>query len=301
MAGRRRNLLLAAALVATVCWRPATFAVPEVLRPPVLVLPGFGNDSNDYQAGELAARGREAADGGLLGRLRRRGFGAAEVLPVARSDWLRVLGGLFDEDFRAGNAPPDTAFGWYLDRVEEAVECASDTEGQRVLLLAHSAGGWLARAALGRRNGRLAERVRALVSLGAPHQRPVADDQTRGALKFVNEEYPGAFLQRQGLEYVTVAGAAVVGNETAERGTAEREAWISYERLVGRGDVPGDGIVPLEHAHLEGATQITLPGVRHSIGTPETWYGAEDVIDKWLPQVTLGLAKQEAMGVMMRR
>eukprot|EP00401_Gymnodinium_catenatum_P008418 CAMPEP_0117563756 /NCGR_PEP_ID=MMETSP0784-20121206/55665_1 /TAXON_ID=39447 /ORGANISM="" /LENGTH=295 /DNA_ID=CAMNT_0005361425 /DNA_START=22 /DNA_END=910 /DNA_ORIENTATION=+ len=261
----------------------------------------FGNDAGDYGDGESALVGGEGvADGGLVGRLRRRGFPSVETLPVARYDWLRVLLGLFDEDFRAGKAPPETAFGWYLDRVEELVMRTSAEHGdERVLLLAHSAGGWLARAALSRAS--VAERTCALVSLGSPHlappPEPPGDDQTQGALPHVSKNYPGAFFRERGITYVTVVGSAVIGDEQAERGTPEREAWISYIRLVGRGDVAGDGIVPVAGAHLDGATQITLPGVRHSVGTPAVWYGAEGVIDQWLPQVSACLERQAAQEV----
>jgi len=270
-------------------------------RPPVLVLPGFGNDSGDYLDVEPTVTDREHGTGGLVTRLQNRGFHSVEVLPVARADWLRVAAALLDEDFRAGTAPPDTAFGWYLDRVEEALERAHTAHGERVLLLAHSAGGWLARAALGRRPD-LAARTRALVTLGSPHRapptEPPGEDQTRGALSYVDDRYPGAFFQDQGVDYVTVAGGAVQGEGAFERGTREKEAWISYQRLVGRGDVRGDGIVPLESAHLDGALQVTLPDATHSIGTPEEWYGAEPVIDKWLPQVTFRLALQSALGAL---
>eukprot|EP00444_Apocalathium_aciculiferum_P003184 CAMPEP_0183392610 /NCGR_PEP_ID=MMETSP0370-20130417/7300_1 /TAXON_ID=268820 /ORGANISM="Peridinium aciculiferum, Strain PAER-2" /LENGTH=301 /DNA_ID=CAMNT_0025572595 /DNA_START=65 /DNA_END=966 /DNA_ORIENTATION=+ len=287
-------LVLAASLSRAFLGRTvAAFITLPKARPPVLVLPGFGNAAEDYGEGELISTGEVVADGGLVGRLQRRGFESVEVLPVARADWLRILGGLWDEDFRAGSAPPDTAFGWYLDRVDESVKQATSRTGQRVMLLAHSAGGWLGRAALGRRSAALSENVRAVVSLGSPHRRPEADDQTRGALKFVDDNYPGAFLKSRGVEYVTVAGSAVLGDEAASQGTPERQAWVSYERLVGRGDVPGDGIVPCDNAHLDGATQITLPNVRHSIGTPKSWYGADAVIDEWLPQVTFALARQD--------
>jgi len=249
-------------------------------------------------SGELVASGGTAEDGGLVGRLRKRGFEHVEVLPVARPDWLRILGGLFDDDFRKGSAPPETAFGWYLERVDKAVAQMHASSGQRVVLLAHSAGGWLARAALGRNRATLASSVSALVTLGSPHcappKEPPGDDQTRGALPYVDKNFPGAALQAQGVEYVTVAGSAVVGDGGAARGTAEREAWISYLRLVGRGDVPGDGIVALSGAHLDGATQVTLPKAKHSIGTPQEWYGSDNVIDTWLPQVTLTLARQAA-------
>jgi len=276
----------------------AQLALPAALRPPVVILPGFGNDAGDYGDQELEPTGGTTQDGGLRGRLLRRGFPSVRVVPVARADWLRVALGLLDGDFRAGSAPPDTAFGWYLDRVEETVAEASASG--RVLLLAHSAGGWLARAALGRAGGSLVERTSALVTLGSPHRapptEPPGDDQTRGALKFVDENYPGAFF-RDDIEYVTVAGASVVGDEVAERGTPEKEGWISYARLVGRGDVPGDGIVPLENAHLEGATQVTLQAAKHSIGTPCQWYGADGVIDEWLPQVTASLARRAAASI----
>lgn len=286
-------------------------------RPPVLILPGFGNDSNDYDNGEppdpkftksvivkvlsdtsfVLGQDKqelveEKGDPGLMSRLKRRGFDCVDILPVDRPEWLKVFGGLLDSDFRSGIAPPDTAFGWYLDRVDQEVERISQTTGERVLLLGHSAGGWLARAALGR-NPKLIDQTRALVTLGAPHTLdPQGEDQTQGALRYVERQYPGAFLKGRGIEYVTVAGSAVLGKDEFSRGTSEKEAFISYERLAGRGNVSGDGIVPLSSAHLEGATQITLPEAKHSIGTPSEWYGADDVIDKWLPKVTSRLAVQ---------
>lgn len=47
----------------------------------------------------------------------------------------------------------------------------------------------------------------------------------------------------------------------------------------------GDACVPLVYAHLEGAEQITLDGVFHSVDKPQDWYGAEDVVDRWLGAV----------------
>jgi len=286
-------------------------------RPPILILPGFGNDSVDYDNGEppdlkstkslidkvvrdtrfvLGQDTQETADSecdpGLMSRLKRRGFDSVDILPVERPEWIKIVGGLLDSDFRSGNAPPETAFGWYLDRVDQEVERIFRTTGEPVLLLGHSAGGWLARAALGR-NPKLVDQTRALVTLGAPHTlAPDGEDQTQGALRYVEENFPGAFFKDKGIEYITVGGSAVLGVDKASRGTAEKESFISYKRLAGRGDVLGDGIVPLSSAHLEGAAQITLPAAKHSIGTPSEWYGADDVIDQWLPEVTLRLAFQ---------
>ena len=149
--------------------------------PPVVILPGFGNAGLDYVT-PLGAN--ESV--GLKAALERRGFDTVEVVPVDRTDWLRVAGGLLDADFRAGEGTPDgRAFGWYLERTGETVRkakakaAASGDADARVLLLGHSAGGWLARAALGdgtpesslaRLNA--AEDVCGLVTLGTPHLPP---------------------------------------------------------------------------------------------------------------------------------
>lgn len=315
---RARRVL--ALLGAVGCAKQSLVFLPSTIlgtRPPVLILPGFGNDANDYDNGEpefvrptagvadkvlsdasfVLGQGTRhsddsSQDAGLMARLKRRGFESVDILPVDRPEWLRIIGGLLDSDFRAGNAPPDTAFGWYLDRIDQGVQQIFTATGEKVLLLGHSAGGWLGRAALGR-SSKLVDQTRALVTLGAPNRiDPAGEDQTQGALRYVEENFPGAFLQDQGIEYVTVGGSAVFGVESADRGTPEKESFISYERLAGRGDVIGDGIVPLSSAHLDGATQITLPKAKHSIGTPSEWYGADDVIDQWLPEVESRLAMQ---------
>lgn len=63
--------------------------------------------------------------------------------------------------------------------------------------------------------------------------------------------------------------------------------------MCGVGDVVGDCVVPLEWALLEGAEQVVLEGVFHSmskIGSYEErgevpWYGAEAVVDTWLSRL----------------
>ena len=71
-------------------------------------------------------------------------------------------------------------------------------------------------------------------------------------------------------------------------GSAARVAFTNYQALAGDGGLLGDGVIPVECAHLEGAEQITLEGVLHSIneaGTTlptERWYGSEAVVDRWL-------------------
>ena len=52
-----------------------------------------------------------------------------------------------------------------------------------------------------------------------------------------------------------------------------------------------DSIVPLEAAHLpgDGVQRITLKEATHSIGSPDSWYGSDAVVDDWLPQARKAL------------
>lgn len=111
-----------------------------------LILPGFFNDSQDY-----------IMEGSLIPSLKSRGFSSdrIHVVPVKRWDWLTVfvLGVLDMEFWKSSMAPTRESFSWYLKRVTEQVDrIVTDqvTKGARkedvkVVLIGHSAGGWLAR------------------------------------------------------------------------------------------------------------------------------------------------------------
>ncbi|KAL1499330.1 hypothetical protein AB1Y20_011538 [Prymnesium parvum] len=260
-----------------------------VLRapPPLVILPGFGNDQRDYSTpfGRPEEEGFEAA-------LRRRGVAEVRTVPIRRAAWLRVLAGVADPRFwRADALPEGPAFAWYLDEARRTVEAC----GGRVLLVGHSAGGWLARALCSDAAWARAH-VLGVVTLGTPHASPPpADDPTRGALRNLNLRWasrpPGVF-------FVSVASDAVVGDEAAPRGSAAAVAFASYRMVCGDGRVAGDGVVPLNSAHLEGAeAQLTLRCF-HSINEPGTtrptddWYGADAVVDLWLGEVAEQLRSQ---------
>lgn len=282
---------------------------------PVVICPGFGNDAIDYS--EPLQQPRET---GLISALERRGFDPdlISVVPVKRSDWLRVAGGLLDLGFYTGTAKPTGGgYGWYLERLKETVDAAhEESGGERVLLVGHSAGGWLARAAMG--DGvwcpdaeiRTADRVRCLATVGAIHRTPSEPGTcvTRGALAYTDASYPGAFLSEEGVGYVSVGGDAIVGDNSKDsaaveptdadelyadrgEGSASRVAFTSYEAVAGEGALTGDGVVPLDWTQLEGARQVRLEGVLHSINEAGTtiptdrWYGSENVVDRWLPAV----------------
>jgi len=263
-------------------------------------------------------------------------------MPLERYEWFKVARGLFDiPNFYTGNCRPDgLGYGWYVQRLRKTIEEAYEKAGreEKVLLIGHSAGGWLARAALGDgswdvevdnnagSNGenltgeaRAAGRVRALVTIGAIHKPPAGDAAsscvTRGALSYLDQAYPGAFLSGEGIAYVSVGGDAVTGSQQrktsapiedddAKRGSKEVNdvykvrgegssssvAYTSYSAVSGNGEMTGDGVVPLEWAMLEGSRTIVLDGVVHSINEAGTtlptdrWYGSEGVVDRWLSE-----------------
>lgn len=277
-------------------------APATTLKPPsnvkLLILPGFGNDPVDYDL-------PQAPEGSLTRSLRERGWATEQIhkLPMRRTDWFRVfLRGCLDPRFWAGDAPPTRpAFAWYLQRIQSTVEemCA-DSDDDAVVLVAHSAGGWLARAALGCGDDdddddaemmipSFRDRIAGLVTLGSPHAPPPPQvmDMTRGALLWTDRTYPGAYWRD--VFYLTVMGDAIAGKPQTEerrrspleRQTAAGFAYESYTAVCGEGTTRGDGVVPLCAGHLTGARQLTLPGVFHSINAPASWYGSDAKLDSW--------------------
>mmetsp|Transcript_63890 Transcript_63890/g.71522 ORF Transcript_63890/g.71522 Transcript_63890/m.71522 type:complete len:455 (-) Transcript_63890:101-1465(-) len=217
---------------------------------PVVICPGFGNDSIDYDTPL-----EQAAEVGLQSVLARRGFAATQIytVPIKRQDWLRVATGLLDiPDFYVGRAKPTgLGYGWYVKRLKETVDRAyTESGGEKVLVIGHSAGGWLARAAMadgiwsesteaeaetaaendenkdeaaGTSSStvvvRTSERIRCLATIGSIHAVPdqEATCVTRGALKYTDENYPGAYLKQEGIGYVSIGGAAIVGDNEKKK------------------------------------------------------------------------------------
>lgn len=278
---------------------------PQVVlsdAPPIVILPGFGNDARDYVAPNALP-----AEVGLAAALARRGASSVAVVPIARSDWVNVGRGLSDMSFLRGDAQPEgPAFAWYIAKARATVEraCAARTAEHgpdadpRVVLIGHSAGGWLARALCTTAGDEWALRhVRGIVTLGAPHASPPVDvvDQTRGTIPNVNRRAPGAYYAARGIFYVTVSSARVVGDENGD--ASAKNAFTSYSLVLGRSrGVEGDGFVPIASAFLDGATQLTL-SCFHSGGSADPWpkddwFGAESHVDEWLGPVSDRLREQ---------
>lgn len=256
-------------------------SVPSNVK--LLILPGFGNASTDY-----------TMEKSLVSSLQAKGWKPEQisVLPVERADWLQVfLRGALDLKFWAADAPPTRkAFSWYLERISNEIQ--SLEEEHKMVLLGHSAGGWLGRAALG--FGSEDEgappvdlsKVVGIVTLGAPNLPPPPKvmDMTRGALRITNERFPGTY--HADLFYLTAIGLSVKGEKQERKSPLEPTslkgfAFNSYEAVCGDGTTIGDGVVPQCSGHLDNAVQLDLDGVLHSINAPDNWYGSIDIIDRW--------------------
>jgi pimeloyl-ACP methyl ester carboxylesterase len=217
---------------------------------PSVILPGYLAGSKDY---EMMAK-----------YMTDRGF-TAVVVPLKWWEWLPTVGGR--------SVVP------IIDRLDQTVKQTLATyQTDKVNIIGHSAGGWLARIYLGEKTyyDRVWQGkniVSQLVTLGTPHTSQ--EPWTKKNLGFVNEEYPGAFYED--VRYICVAGKAVLGKDNWL-------AYQSYNLTIGDGNTWGDGITPIEAAHLAGAENIVIEDATHSPKQPP-WYGTDRIINEWLSRL----------------
>jgi pimeloyl-ACP methyl ester carboxylesterase len=288
---------------------PQPPTIPPNVR--LLILPGFGNDAQDYLrpgslVESLAKRGwstisgqeRNATDSSSSTTATTAAdTSQVRVLPIARSDWLQVFWrGCFDVQFWQNTADPTRpAFSWYLNAVATELEHLTHNDTTtRVVLIGHSAGGWLGRAALGYYGTTAARtataataeatavtatclpsidltKVMGLVTLGAPNLPPPPNvmDMTRGALRLTHETFPGAYHADE-LFYISVVGDAVQGvrqvrnNNPWERTSVTGFAYNSYQAVCGNGTTIGDG------TYVCRCTRETCMG--HATNMKDQWY-----------------------------
>ena len=226
---------------------------------PTVILPGYLAGAIDYRS--------------LQQQLIEAGYPTV-IVPLLKRDWLPTLGG-------RSMLP-------ILERLHKTVEqVLQDYNSSQINLIGHSAGGWIARIYLGESpydvHGMQTNRTYAwkahawvshLITLGTPHTS--FERWTRTNLDFVNLTYPGAFYD--GVNYVCVAGKAIYG----ERRPGSWLAYSSYQLTCGKGNSWGDGICPIESAHLAGAENLTLEQVRHSPRSVGVWYGSLEVVPQWM-------------------
>lgn len=226
---------------------------------PTVILPGFFAGALDYLA--------------LAESLQHLGFPTV-VVPLRVRDWVPTVGG-------RSMVP-------ILLKLDKTVkQVLLDYNTSQINLIGHSAGGWIARIYLGEKAYNIHKDVTesaglwhaypyvsTLVTLGTPH---VSQERwTKRNLDFVKINYPGAFYPE--VKYVCVAGKAIYGERRSEKWLA----YNSYKLTCGEGNCWGDGITPVESAHLQGAINLTLDGVLHSPRRIGTWYGSSEVMQSWV-------------------
>jgi triacylglycerol esterase/lipase EstA (alpha/beta hydrolase family) len=227
---------------------------------PTVILPGYFASALEYQSLEQS--------------LQAAGFPTVTV-PLIQRDWFPTLGG-------RSMIP-------ILRKIDQTVKQQRELHNtSKINLIGHSAGGWIARLYLGETPYDIHNDVSSdaaglwhahpyvatLVTLGTPH---VSQERwTKRNLDFVKINYPGAFYPK--VQYVCVAGKAIYG----ERKFGQWLAYSSYQQTCGIGNCWGDGITPVEAAHLEGAINLTLEGVLHSPRRQGLWYGSPSAMSAWM-------------------
>lgn len=230
---------------------------------PILIVGGFGSNWQQYR--ELrdliaAVSGREVA-----------------ITPIALFDWAGVIA--------------SDSYGALLRILHRSVEGLLQACHARYLtLVAHSAGGILARIYLGDRpygprrlcyNG--FERISCLATLGTPHQTNRTGRQAGlNQINFVQKTYPGAYWRF--IHYVSIISKGIYGMRDGP--PPERGAYQSYSMLSGEGTQWGDGVVPLENGLLAGSRHVILEGLRHDSRPDRPWYGQdEETVRYWWREV----------------
>ncbi|MBF2027347.1 MAG: alpha/beta fold hydrolase [Oscillatoriales cyanobacterium C42_A2020_001] len=226
---------------------------------PSVILPGYLAGAIEYRA--------------LEQRLNQLGIPATTV-PIHWQDWVPTIGG--------------RSVSPIIRKIDATVQqIRQQTGASKINLIGHSAGGWLARIYLGEKpycvhavdSANCAWHARpfiqTLVTLGTPHTS--LERWTRKNLDFVNQTYPGAFYLTD-VKYVCVAGKAIFG----KRQPGSWLAYSSYKMTCGRGDTWGDGITPIESAHLEGAENLIIEGATHAPKANRLWYGSPGMLEQWV-------------------
>lgn len=88
-----------------------------------------------------------------------------------------------------------------------------------------------------------------------------------------------------GQGYKQVRGHLHVCKWCHESPTVNHILALVSRQVCGRSDAWGDGVVPEESAHLEGALNLVLDGVYHSpVGATEArpWYGSPSILAQWI-------------------
>ncbi|MFV9504953.1 MAG: esterase/lipase family protein [Oscillochloridaceae bacterium umkhey_bin13] len=222
---------------------------------PILIVGGFGSNYPQYEP--LRTMLAEVSGRPVL------------ITPITLLEWAGVVA--------------SDSYGPLLRILDLAVRNAlARYASRRLTLVAHSAGGVLARIYMGDQPygpRRLVyhgfQRVSSLITLGTPHTTTRTGRQGGlNQIAFAQARYPGAYWRF--IHYVSIIGKGIYG--VADGPPPERGAWQSYTLLTGQGAQWGDGVVPLDCGLLAGSRQLVIPGLRHDPRPDRPWYGTSTAL-----------------------
>jgi hypothetical protein len=211
----------------------------------------------------------------LRRRLLARGAARVAVTPLHLPDWLAMS--------FAGMGPATL-------RVARTIAEARRVAPEPLLVVAHSAGGILARLAVSREplDGRrvdVAAAVAGIVTLGTPHRlSPLVPWRHAGvrATEHLAEVSAGAQEPAQ-TGYLTVGSTFASHGQPVPTHPVKQGVGGLMRMLVGMTpDARGDGIVEDARSRLPDVPHVALQDVLHGVvGGP--WYGDANAVDAWWP------------------
>ena len=212
-------------------------------RRPVLIIPGFLSGADKYE--------------GMADELRRLDlFGDVKIVPLTVADWYPTLAG---SDFKR-----------IIDKIDATAQSLFKSSSSKLLVVGHSAGGWLARCWMGSEpySGGVVyaggSRVDTLLTLGTPHYS--LEEYPFGR---VPEERVGENLGEEEVEVEEEGGGGAAGVG------ANDEVW-NVERARG-------STLALTNLRYPGAHE---PGVRYVAVCGRSIRGTE--FRRWRPGLPLG-------------
>ncbi len=229
----------------------------ETAQNPVVILPGvlFWDGLYTEMRRELASRLPERK---------------IAVVPVSVLDWIGFPPSPEQSTNRVMAA---------LDRTIAAMQ--KRFPGEKITIVAHSGGGTVALVYLLEQEfqGDVYHRSSAVgkvIALGTPFH--TKEQYARIKTEFISKHLKPSFFDR--CRVVSVVSGQYTGS--LDEGIIERMCYMFYKNVCGRGDVAGDGIVPVKSCFLKGAENVTISGIEH-LPTPHTrWYGTKEGVEKWI-------------------
>lgn len=192
------------------------------------------------------------------------------IVPVHVHDWI-------------GFPPsPERSTNRVMAKLDRTIAGTRDRyPDEEITIVAHSGGGTVAMVYLleqpfqGDVYGRSGS-VGKLLALGTPFH--TTEHYAKIKTDFINRHLTPGFFER--CKVVSIVSDQYTGS--LEKGFIERMCYMFYKNVSEKGDVRGDGIVPVKSCFLKGAENVTISGIEH-LPTPHTnWYGTREGVEQWV-------------------